>query len=658
MQHWPSLTVRFLAALLLCFGMGSTVSGGQQAAQGNPELPLIDLTSPDAAKQAQADKGVPAGSVIAVDKTGVAVNFAPFQPGNADHPGVLILPASGKTWDLSSYGHVEAKITDSGDRGFSLVMRVVDEKGNYWRIGPKAEALDFKPGESRVFKVTLGKDNFHVTDYANVRGRFGPRAGAAPDQSKIAQIDIFLYHSTEPHSFHVDDLKAAGTAGESAGSYADFDPISIITTPLNGVILGPGTVFDPAKQVEGGQASANPDGAVALSFTGSKVETVKFKPPLGTWSLVMANQLRVKLKNTGQAAITPTLTVGPNRATVNDPMAPGAEEELVVSFIPKITPVVPADPRQKIVGPGKWEDQNWVPQKGTGTNFESNAVRDFSITSDASPGAKSLLVTSIVADAAIDQPAGSALDAKKWNVHGENPWDKWTHFSQDNVSLKDGKLLIQYEKKAGFHNDDPNDTEIGKTNYASGCLNTYGKWTQKYGYFEARMKLPTAPGLWATFCLLPDRGGSAGEQVARTSTSKESGDAGVGGMEFDVMDFLSGWGIYRYNIACHWDGYLKTHKSVGSQSIYVRADQDGYITSGLLWTPGSVVMYNNGQEVFRWEGERVGDVPCYLMLDMVSGGWAIKDVWANSRLDDSRLPDDFTIDYVRVWQRKDLASTK
>jgi hypothetical protein len=30
--------------------------------------------------------------------------------------------------------------------------------------------------------------------------------------------------------------------------------------------------------------------------------------------------------------------------------------------------------------------------------------------------------------------------------------------------------------------------------------------------------------------------------------------------------------------------------------------------------------------------------------------------WDNNALDDARLPDDFLIDYVRVWQRRDLAS--
>jgi hypothetical protein len=30
--------------------------------------------------------------------------------------------------------------------------------------------------------------------------------------------------------------------------------------------------------------------------------------------------------------------------------------------------------------------------------------------------------------------------------------------------------------------------------------------------------------------------------------------------------------------------------------------------------------------------------------------------WDNSPLEDAKLPDDFVIDWVRAWQRKDLAS--
>jgi beta-glucanase (GH16 family) len=52
----------------------------------------------------------------------------------------------------------------------------------------------------------------------------------------------------------------------------------------------------------------------------------------------------------------------------------------------------------------------------------------------------------------------------------------------------------------------------------------------------------------------------------------------------------------------------------------------------------------------RWESPRISDIPSYFMLDLVNGGWE------SEPMDDAKLPGDFVIDYVRAWQRKDLAS--
>jgi hypothetical protein len=46
--------------------------------------------------------------------------------------------------------------------------------------------------------------------------------------------------------------------------------------------------------------------------------------------------------------------------------------------------------------------------------------------------------------------------------------------------------------------------------YASGTLQTWGRWQQRYGYFEARMRLPKGQGLWPAFWLL-DASGSGNE---------------------------------------------------------------------------------------------------------------------------------------------------
>ncbi len=302
----------------------------------------------------------------------------------------------------------------------------------------------------------------------------------------------------------------------------------------------------------------------------------------------------------------------------------------------------------------------WTGDKGTGNKVSSDAVSAVTVSVEHTDGDSSLRVEAIQADLpmALEAPDwlgkkpptpgdwaqtfgeefnGDAIDPAKWNIYGENYWDKSSHFSKDNVIIGGGVVKLRFDKKRGHHNDDAKRAE---TDYATGFVDTLGKFSQRYGYFEARMKLPTRPGLWPAFWMMPDRGPG--------TTNRQ--DTGNGGMEFDVMEHLTRWGPNRYNIAMHWDGYGKEHKSTGSDKIYVRPDKDGFITAGLLWTPGSLVYYGNGREVLRWDNARVSNVPAEIMFTLPTGGWD------NDELDDAQLPGDFAIDYVRVWQRADLAA--
>jgi beta-glucanase (GH16 family) len=143
--------------------------------------------------------------------------------------------------------------------------------------------------------------------------------------------------------------------------------------------------------------------------------------------------------------------------------------------------------------------------------------------------------------------------------------------------------------------------------------------------------------------MMPDRGPGSGD-------NHSGGNTANGGMELDIMEHLTRWGPYRYNVALHWDGYGKEHKSKGSDCNYVQADKDGFITPGLLWLPGVVVFYCNGKELWRWEDPRVCNVPAHFIFEVTTGGWD------NNGVDDKQLPADYVVDYVRVWQRKDLAA--
>jgi hypothetical protein len=197
-------------AFLICL---ATASSAQDATDGPAPKALIDFNSPDAAKQVAAAKStpnksvtaessIPAGSSVTVEKDGIEVNLTSWQTGDADHPGLEVKPASGTTWDLSAYGHVEAKITNTGTAGINIVMHVVPKGEGNW-TERNMEAIQIKPGETKTLKVVFGYSK-----------GFKPVAPPAFNSASVAEIYIYLYHSTQPHSFRIDELKAAGKAGE------------------------------------------------------------------------------------------------------------------------------------------------------------------------------------------------------------------------------------------------------------------------------------------------------------------------------------------------------------------------------------------------------------------------------------------------------------
>jgi beta-glucanase (GH16 family) len=210
-------------------------------------------------------------------------------------------------------------------------------------------------------------------------------------------------------------------------------------------------------------------------------------------------------------------------------------------------------------------------------------------------------------------------------------------YSANNLSIRDGNLVFKCEKKKGHQYDDP---KLPERDYTTAVIQSFDKFTQKYGYFEARYKGPSARGLWPAFWLMPDRGSEAGDIWKRGATEKD-------GMEIDIYEYLTEWGPGRYNVAAHWDGYGDNHKSWGTSELYHLPTEDGYHTYGLLWEPGRLVFYCDGKQMAEYKNERVGSTPMFMILNVQTGRWDTKDI------DDAKLPDEWVVDYVRVWQSKD-----
>ena len=569
------------------------------------------------------------------------------------YPGFSIEPADGNPWDLSPWGHVEALVRNTGEGTIGVNLRV-DNAGE-WKDNPwNTESVWLKPGEAKTLKVIFG---YH----------YGFQPGYKLKPEAVTQVMFFTVKSGKTRSFRLEGIQAGGPAGEKP----PVNPTHILEAPAGGVVVGPGAKFEHAPKLDakGGAAAAwSPRKTVLVDVPAGQKGSASVKPGVGAWNFGRGHEVKVRLRNLGAEAVAPGVRVesngGPTETvTATAPIAPGREAEIVVSFVPSRSWVGVSTPQKG--RPGQTE--------GTGTKFESNRASGIAvIVPETAGGAKLEIVSAVVTATPAVLPAwvgkrppvegnwkltlnedfdGTAIDLKRWNIYTSNYWDKRTHFSKDNVIVKNGKLALRYEKKTGFHNDDPEDkSPVAKTDFACGIADTYGKWTQRYGYFEARMKLPTCPGLWPAFWTMPDRGGvntpeghQAVPQWKRASTSD-------GGMEFDIMEHLTAWGPYRFNFAFHWDGYGKEHQAIGTSNAYVPADKDGFFTIGMLWLPGVAVYYGNGVEIGRWEGERVCNVQSYPILYMVSGGWA------NVPLDPEQLPADFEIDYVRAWQRADLAT--
>jgi beta-glucanase (GH16 family) len=511
-----------------------------------------------------------------------------IKPGPDNWPGISLKPENSATWDLTQYGYAEARVANTGTNRLALVMSLeVGEQGKGC-----AENVVLAPGASGTVRVYLG------FNYGVVNSAFDP--------ARVTQVLLYTKKTDVEESFRIESITAAGKPG-------DRPPFTPRIRPINGVITGQ-----------------------------------------GLWDLSEYLEVRVKVKNTNAAPVNASVRLesekGPSD-TVTAQLAPGAEAEITVPFTAQVPWRGVVEKAQEVLE-GK---ETWAGEPGTGTKFASHVTKGATVLGDVK-------VESIVAWLPkYERPAwlgrrppvegewtktfednfdGTAIDLTKWNIYSENYGNQRMHFSRDNVIVKGGKLALRFEKKRGRHNDDPNGKE---TDYATGWADTYGKWVQRYGYFESRMKLPSGPNRFTAFWLMPDRGLAAGPQHIRASTKD-------GGMEFDIMETLSIWGIHRHDFGMHWDGYGKYHKSNGDFTFYQQADSEGFITVGMLWTPGLVVMFDNGREAARWESPRISSIPSYLIFDHVMGGWETEP------MDETKLPEDLVVDYVRVWQRKDLAS--
>ena len=187
-------------------------------------------------------------------------------------------------------------------------------------------------------------------------------------------------------------------------------------------------------------------------------------------------------------------------------------------------------------------------------------------------------------------------------------------------------------------------------NYRNTGRNEDTTFTQRFGYFEARMKFDPSPGQWGAFWLMPTYGIWCADGSGRDATEIDivEGFPRPAGKRFDRQE--------QVNFAIHYDGYGRFHQKqdVGfprssDLAAFPEFSSDEFVTYGFLWTPDSYTWYVNGIPTYKIDDpDLISQRAKYLKLSTEVASWA-------GQIDPDQLPADTSVDWVRVWQTDGLA---
>lgn len=248
-----------------------------------------------------------------------------------------------------------------------------------------------------------------------------------------------------------------------------------------------------------------------------------------------------------------------------------------------------------------------------------------------------------------DEFSGNELDSTKWDYqsgtgaqYGLNGWgnDELQYYTEDNVSLEDGMLVIEARKE-----------EKEGMPYTSGRIRTYKDdgtilFATTYGRVEARIKMPGGSGIWPAFWMLP-----ASDKYGVWASSGE----------IDIMEVRGrlmnrSYGTYHYGQP--WPG----NKNAGGMYKYpggsTAADFHVY---ALEWEPGVLRWYVDDElfyEASSWWAMGLDDEepfpypapydePFYILFNLAIGG-SFDEYRVPS---DASLPARMYVDYVRVYDK-------
>lgn len=154
--------------------------------------------------------------------------------------------------------------------------------------------------------------------------------------------------------------------------------------------------------------------------------------------------------------------------------------------------------------------------------------------------------------------------------------------------------------------------------FTSGEINTFHSFSQTYGYFEMRAKLPEGKGLWPAFWLLPENG--------------------TWPPELDIMEVLGNQPRILYTTV----HFGKDNKSDG-KAIKVADMSKAFHTYGADWEKDTITWYFDRKPVYQVATPDDMRTPMFVEANLAAGGY-----WPG-KINPRELPAAMQIDYIKAW---------
>ncbi|GEK88428.1 Carbohydrate binding domain-containing protein [Alkalibacterium putridalgicola] len=241
-----------------------------------------------------------------------------------------------------------------------------------------------------------------------------------------------------------------------------------------------------------------------------------------------------------------------------------------------------------------------------------------------------------------DEFDGETLDLSKWRIdEGNGYWsgDEWIngwgnnekqYYHEDNVTVTDGKLILEAR-------EEQISDEQGDYDYTSGKILSDGLFSQTFGRFEARMKLPDGQGYWPAFWMMP--------QDDTYGTWAASG-------ELDIME-NAGANTDKVGGAIHFGDLWPNNTYLAGDYHFEEGSTTEFNTYSVEWEPEEIRWYVNDELFYKtsdwytesYEKPAPFDQDFYMILNLAVGGWYGGEPDASTA-----FPGQVEVDYVRVYE--------